>query len=165
MNESDLEFFNEVRNSCAKKYLHDSRIFTLEETIKWFPNTPNVYYIIEYNNEKVGYFRTSNYSEINKNIYVGSDLHEKYRGLGIAHKAYIMFIDYLFDVIGCHKVSLEVLSNNNRAIHLYRKIGFVEEGRKRDDIKKDDIYVDSIIMSILDHEWKKSHDSTSLIVQ
>ena len=156
MTENDLEFFNEVRNSCAEKYLHDSRKFTLEENKKWFANTTNVYYIIEYDKEKIGYFRTSNFSPINKNIYIGSDLHKKYRGLGLGCLAYLAFIPYLFETLQLHKISSEILSSNTTAIKLYRKLRFVEEGRKRDEVKKDDIYIDSIIMSILESEWKKS---------
>ena len=42
----DLLFLNEVRNECAIEYLHDSRTFTLDETIKWFNNTNPNYWII-----------------------------------------------------------------------------------------------------------------------
>ena len=124
---SDLEFFNEVRNSCAEKYLHDSRQFTLEETQEWFLTTPNIYYIIEVYNEKVGYFRTSNHSEMNKNIYIGADLHEDSRGMGFGYAAYDLFINHLFNTYDLHKISLEVLETNGRAIHLYKILGFVEE--------------------------------------
>jgi RimJ/RimL family protein N-acetyltransferase len=152
---SDLEFFNEVRNSCAEKYLHDSRQFTLEETQEWFLTTPNIYYIIEVYNEKVGYFRTSNHSEMNKNIYIGADLHEDSRGMGFGYAAYDLFINHLFNTYDLHKISLEVLETNGRAIHLYKILGFVEEGRKREEIRRGGMYFDSVIMSILKSEWKK----------
>ena len=53
-----------------------------------------------------------------------------------------------------HKISLEVLETNERAIKLYKKIGFIEEGVKRDEIYKKDKWVNSIIMSILENEIK-----------
>ncbi|MCH7321616.1 GNAT family N-acetyltransferase [Solibacillus sp. MA9] len=45
------------------------------------------------------------------------------------------------------KVSLGVLSTNQRAIELYKSMGFVEEGRKIKEVKfSDDFYVDDILM-------------------
>ena len=44
------------------------------------------------------------------------------------------------------KVSLGVLSTNARAIPLYRSLGFVEEGRKIDEVKIGNRYVDDILM-------------------
>ena len=155
MTENDLEFFTEVRNLCAEEYLHDSRKFAFDEVEKWFKNLENSYYIIECNNSRIGYFRTSNYSHKNKNIYIGCDLHENWRGKGLSYIAYRKFITFLFEKQKLHKISLEVLSSNIRAINLYKKLGFVEEGRKREDIEKGQIYVDSVIMSILKKEWKE----------
>lgn len=155
MTEDDLEFFNNVRNSCAEEFLHDSRQFTLAEARNWFKHTANKYYIIRFDNERIGYFRLTNYSESNKNIYVGADLHKDWRGQGLSYIAYESFIPFLFEKYGLHKISLEVLGTNKRAINLYKKLGFVEEGVKRDDVLKGVEYVDSIIMSILEDEWKE----------
>lgn len=154
---TDLEFFNEVRNSCAEKYLHDSRKFTLEQTQQWFLHTSNVYFIIENNGVRIGYFRSSNFSEVNKNIYIGADLHEDYRGKGFGYVAYKLFINFLFDHMDLRKMSLEVIETNGIAIRLYQKLGFVEEGRKREDVKRGGLYFDSVIMSLLKKEWKKRY--------
>ena len=59
MGYDDVPFFNRVRNSVAKEFLHDSRVFTLEESIKWFKLKADPYYIIENNGVPIGYFRTS----------------------------------------------------------------------------------------------------------
>lgn len=149
----DLGFLNETRNMVSKEYLHDSRTFTLKETQEWFSNNTPDYYIIKHNDVRVGYFRLSNHSSENQNIYIGADIHPNFWGQGIASAAYEMFINYLFDTYHLHKISLEVLASNTRAISLYRKLGFVEEGKKRDEVFKDGVYVDSIIMSILRNEW------------
>ncbi len=46
------------------------------------------------------------------------------------------------------KVSLEVFSNNKRALHLYEKFGFIEEGRRKKNAKlRPGYYVDDIYMS------------------
>jgi diamine N-acetyltransferase len=152
--ESDLEFLNQVRNTYANLYLHDSRIFTLEETLNWFNTYSPNYYIIFLHNTRIGYFRISNFSEINKNVYVGADLDSKYHGQGLAYKSYLKFIPFLFESYNLNKISLEVLENNERAICLYKKLGFKVEGIKREEVYKNGKYINSIIMSILHSEFK-----------
>lgn len=144
----DLPFLNEVRNGCAVEYLHDSRTFTLDETIEWFNNTNPDYWIIWNDSQRIGYFRTNNHSDSNRNIYIGADLHKDYRGKGLAYESYSEFIPFLFKKYGLHKISLEVLETNIRAINLYTKLGFKTEGVKIDEVFKNNEWVNSIIMSI-----------------
>jgi RimJ/RimL family protein N-acetyltransferase len=153
--ENDLSFLCEIRNETAPDYLHDSRTFTLEETIKWFKNTKPKFWIIWWNDCRIGYFRTSNYSEINRNIYIGADLHKDFRGRGLAYESYCKFMPILFKELNLHKISLEVLETNTRAINLYKKLGFKIEGIKREEVLKNGVWVGSIIMSILKNEYEK----------
>jgi RimJ/RimL family protein N-acetyltransferase len=152
----DLPFLNSLRNLYAQEFLHDSRIFNLIETQSWFHSTDPDYWIIWEGNERAGYFRLSNHSKENRNIYIGADLHPAFTGVGLGYKAYKQFIEFLFndDEYDLHKITLEVLATNVRAIHLYKKLGFVQEGCKRQEILKVDTYVDSIIMSILKKDFK-----------
>jgi len=153
LQEEDLAFLSEVRNLVAKEFLHDSRTFTLEETQQWYQKTNPDYYVIRDNEERLGYFRLSNYSEANRNIYIGADIHPKHQGKKYAYQAYREFLPKIFSMYDLHKISLEVLSTNTRAINFYKKIGFVQEGIKREEILKDGAYVDSIVMSILRNEF------------
>lgn len=151
--EKDLQFLNEVRNDCAEEYLHDSRKFTLAQTKEWFRKEQPNYYIIQMEDIDVGYFRVSQHSQSNSNLYIGADLHKEYRGRKLAHPAYKQFISYLFEKYNLNKISLEVLSSNVRAYSLYKKLGFKQEGVKRQEVLKQGTYVDSIIMSILKEEF------------
>jgi len=153
INVTHLEFINRVRNEYANEYLHDSRIFTMDETKNWYYKSNPDFWMIFLDDTVVGYFRLSNYSKENKNIYIGADIAPEYTGKGIAKKAYKLFIPHLFTMYGLNKISLEVLKTNHRAINLYRKLGFVEEGIKRQEVWKCDKWVDSIIMSILKSEY------------
>ena len=163
MEEEDIPFFVDLRNSCVD-YLHCSQTFTEEEALKWYKNTDPLFYIISLverefpiiATQRVGYFRTSNYSSKNKNIYIGADISEKHRGKGLGTKAYLKFIPFLFEELDLHKISLEVLETNERAANLYLKVGFVIEGTKREEAWKNGEYVDSTIMSILREEWENN---------
>jgi RimJ/RimL family protein N-acetyltransferase len=151
--ESDLEFLNKVRNQNALEFLHDSRTFTLLQTTEWFTKTKPDYYLILVENLPAGYFRITNHSVVNKNLYIGADLAEEYQGKGLAYQAYSYFLPYLFEEYTLNKITLEVLSTNRRAINLYYKLGFITEGVKRQEVLKGTEYVDSIIMSILKNEY------------
>jgi RimJ/RimL family protein N-acetyltransferase len=150
----DIKFLSETRNLVAEEFLHDSRKFSYEESLAWFKETNPEYWMIWVEYERVGYFRLTNFSKSNRNMYIGADIHPDHQGKGYAHQAYLTFVPGVFVAWDLHKVSLEVLATNQRAINLYKKLGFVEEGRKREEVLKGDIYVDSIIMSILRNEWK-----------
>ena len=74
LTDADLFFLKKVRDNYCENFLHESKKFTLEETKIWFYEKNPDYYIILLNEEKIGYFRLSNYSEINKNIYINTIL-------------------------------------------------------------------------------------------
>lgn len=148
----DLRFLNDTRNLVSEEFLHDSRKFTYEETLDWFYKYKPDYRIIWADKNPVGYFRISNHSEANKNLYIGADIHPDFQGRGYAKEAYKKMIPQLFAEYDLHKISLEVLSTNYRAISLYVKLGFMHEGIKRDEVLKHDGYVDSIVMSMLKNE-------------
>lgn len=154
INKNDLEFINKVRNEYADEYLHDSRKFTLSQTLDWFNKTKPDFYIIELDDEKIGYFRLSNYSAENKNIYIGADISPNYKGCGYGKASYKKFIPFLFKEYDLNKISLEVLATNTVAISLYEKLGFKTEGIKRKEVKKGNEWIDSIVMSILKDEYE-----------
>ncbi|KAF5382486.1 hypothetical protein D9615_002997 [Tricholomella constricta] len=63
-------------------------------------------------------------------------------------------VDYAFRHLASHRVSLTVVDGNDRAIALYKKIGFVEEGRSRKLVWVAGGWRDLIHMGILDDEWE-----------
>ncbi len=85
---------------------------------------------------------------------VGADLHHEFRGRGLGYASWQAFLDFLFATLDLYSVSLEVLACNERAYHLYQKLGFQYEGRKRGAILRNGSRIDSIFMSILKSEWE-----------
>ena len=69
------------------------------------------------------------------------------RGLGF--EATRLIVEYAFDTVGLHRVSLEVYSFNPRARRVYEKAGFVYEGTRRDALLWDGEWTDAIVMSML----------------
>lgn len=76
-------------------------------------------------------------------------------GRGFGTEATRLIVGYGFEVIGLHRISLEVYAFNPRAKRAYEKAGFVDEGRRRDALLWDGEWVDAIMMSMLATQWQR----------
>jgi ribosomal protein S18 acetylase RimI-like enzyme len=79
---------------------------------------------------------------------LGMGVLEAYRGVGIG-RALIEATLAAARVAGLSRIELEVLADNERAIALYRAVGFVVEGVKRDAYRVDGRSVDLVDMALL----------------
>lgn len=73
------------------------------------------------------------------------------KGFGTDAMKVLLYIG--FNYLNFHRIELGVYPSNERAIHVYKKIGFQEVGRKRDNRFMNGAYRDEIIMDILKPEW------------
>ena len=80
---------------------------------------------------------------------IGMALADKYRGQGIGRRLLDRGIEWARQA-GAHKLALEVWPHNERAIALYRRVGFVEEGRLRQhDRRRNGELWDALVMGLL----------------
>ena len=77
------------------------------------------------------------------------------RDRGLGTEATRLVLAHAFETIGLHRVSLEVYAFNPRAQRAYEKVGFVTEGVRRDALRFDGEWVDSVLMSVLAPEWEQ----------
>lgn len=84
----------------------------------------------------------------------------EYCGQGIGTEVIKMTLQFGFEKLKLHRIELEVFSFNERAYTAYRRVGFIEEGRKRDAEFINSQYCDVIIMGILHDEY--SDDAYSI---
>lgn len=59
-----------------------------------------------------------------------------------------------FEVMNLHRIQLDVYASNERAIHVYEKVGFTIEGRRRDAVYARGQYEDVIVMGLLEGELR-----------
>jgi len=78
------------------------------------------------------------------------------RGLGRACSRFML--TYGFEELNLNRVYLEVLDSNERAQHLYRTLGFSEEGRLRQAQYKAGRYHDVVLMGLLRQEFKRDDE-------
>ncbi|MBP1772140.1 MAG: putative acetyltransferase [Holophagaceae bacterium] len=71
-----------------------------------------------------------------------------YRGRGIGRQLLAACIAKAFSQ-GITRIELEVRADNQRAIRLYERMGFVQEGRLRQAFRLDGASFDALLMSLL----------------
>ncbi len=74
-------------------------------------------------------------------------------GAGQGQPALHALIDYAFNQMGANRLWLDVLDDNARAQHIYRKMGFREEGRMRQAMWLNGTFRDLILFSMLASEY------------
>ncbi|KDN17933.1 GNAT family N-acetyltransferase [Amycolatopsis rifamycinica] len=83
-------------------------------------------------------------------IYIGD---AEYRGGGYGTDAMRVMCRYGFDAMRLHMITLWVVAGNERARHVYRKVGFSEDGRHREAfVGEGGRRHDMILMSMLKGE-------------
>ena len=86
---------------------------------------------------------------------MGFALGPEYRGKGYGSEAINWAVDWGFLRAGLHRVGLQAFGCNPAALRLYKKLGFVEEGREREALLFERKWYDVYSMGMLEHEWEK----------
>lgn len=110
--------------------------------------------------EPIGVISLINISRANASadlsVIVGSAVN---RARGLGTEAIRVLLRYAFEEVGLHRVALSVFEFNEQAIAAYEKLGFKEEGRLRQALRRDDGFHDAILMSILAPEQCEADSS------
>ncbi|EIW81381.1 acyl-CoA N-acyltransferase [Coniophora puteana RWD-64-598 SS2] len=93
----------------------------------------------------------------NRDASVGICLLPEFWSRGYGTEAMLFTVDHAFRWYGLHRVSLTVWAVNERAVGVYKRLGFVIEGRKREAIWMDTKWVDILSMGVLRSEWAALH--------
>lgn len=81
---------------------------------------------------------------------------KRYWDQGIGTEAMRLMLTHAFDSLNLNRVYLQVFAHNERAIHLYSKLGFQEEGRLRQDHFFQGQYIDTLVMGLLNENFQRS---------
>jgi RimJ/RimL family protein N-acetyltransferase len=79
------------------------------------------------------------------------DLTRQGRNLGFV--ACSLALDFAFNSLDLRRVELEVVESNMRAVRLYERLGFLLEGRKREDYFAHGRRMDVLVFGLLREEW------------
>lgn len=172
---SNIEWMRTQRNDPEmRKYFREWKDISKDQQAKWYASRGNntdsnhVYFEIKIN---PGWCTSSSklYSMPDNHIIGCCGLHyidwrlrsaefgvflcKEVRGMGLGKDALTVLFDYGFREMNLHKIWAEVY-NFNKALDMYEKgLGMHVDGKIRHSQFVDGIYVDSIMLSILEEEW------------
>ncbi|MED0934417.1 GNAT family N-acetyltransferase [Bacillus mobilis] len=111
----------------------------------------NLYIVYEVDSKVVGFLIFNRY-ELERLRHAGTmgmGIREAYCNQGIGTKLIEFLISWAKGQKGLEKICLGVVSVNDRAIKVYKRMGFVEEGRQKRQIKYEDgTYGDDVLMGL-----------------
>lgn len=155
---SDAAAIIEVNSAVVAEGLYMMREpeeakYTLENESKGIENhlnNPGSVYIVAVTGGKViGYleFQNGGLKRTSHSGIFSMFILKEWRESGIGSFLLKKLIEWAESNPGIEKVTLAVFSTNERAQGLYKKFGFIEEGRCPKDMKlKDGTYIDSVLM-------------------
>ena len=135
----DIELIREKRNSYAisSKMVYQKRI-TSSEQVNWFEsvdNFCNFYYLIIFNNEKIGLINDKNVDWVSRTSEAGLFIWEtKYLNTIVPSLASLCLLEMGFEILNWNETSIEALKSNKEAIVFNRQIGFLQKNDENCDV-------------------------------
>ncbi|WP_226673429.1 GNAT family N-acetyltransferase [Rossellomorea aquimaris] len=142
---SEGEYFIVVAEELEKKPVQEEK----ERIQRRLDNKKETLIVAEVDGVVVGSieFRSQTRKRLSHTGSVSMSISKDYRGMGIGKELLKALLEWAEENPLIEKVSLGVLSTNQRAISLYRQMGFLEEGRLMKEYKLNDgEYIDDILM-------------------
>nr|WP_159063818.1 spermidine N1-acetyltransferase [Thaumasiovibrio occultus] len=142
--EEPYESYYELED-LFRKHIHDSseRRFIVENSDK----------------EAIGLVELVEINSIHRNAEFQIIIAPEYQGRGYAKSAINKALNYAFTILNLHKVYLNVAVSNDKAISLYVKSGFMEEGHLVKEIFVNGEYCDIKRMYILQEAYLKHRNN------
>lgn len=106
--------------------------------------------------DPVGCIRLDRIDYLNKSVMVGGDIVKRARGHGYGNKMFSSMLSFVFNVLNMRRAYLSVMATNKVAYSLYKKHGFVEEGREIEAIVRDGNFTDYINMYLMERDYRKN---------
>ncbi|PNE20158.1 hypothetical protein V511_10105 [Mesotoga sp. Brook.08.YT.4.2.5.1] len=155
----DTDFLLGIRNDLefADEFFSDPPTYDFAHN-SWLQSAAknNIELIIEFKSERAGQIRLTDIDYRHQKAQFGIMIARSFQGKGIAFDSSRIFFEYVFRNLPINKIYLELFANNSPAMRLYEKLGFVEEGRFRQEYYKRGEFMDTTRMSILREEWGRT---------
>ena len=107
-------------------------------------------WVIEHDDRAVGFVNFRDHHPKGKSVEIGIGIGEpELWGKHLGREALDLEIAYLRGDLGLHRIGLSVVSHNDRAIWMYKRLGFVVEGIERDGIGSEGGFLDDVKMALV----------------
>ena len=156
--DDDHEWLVELHNDPDVLYnLTNPQPIRLIDHMAWWErirsNPHERRFIFEVDGARVGFTKFYTIDRINSSCVLGADIHKDHRGKGLAKFMWNLMLEQVFALWRLHRVSLTTAEYNRIGQRVYQNLGFKEEGRMVQSLKRGDRYFDQICMSMLRPDW------------
>lgn len=129
---------------------------TRDQAASWIENqmAEDYSWVIEHNARMIGSVRLHSLNLVDQRASLAIGILDlSLLGKGLGSEAMNLLVSHAFSAMKLHRLTLRVLSFNERAIAAYKKIGFVHEGLERQSARIGDNWHDDVIMGLLAPEY------------
>ena len=157
ISEKDTSDIVRWRNSVRNQFI-DRRLFTEESHNRWLHTMVETGKVAQFvisvkGKERIGsvFLRDIDYhnNKAEFGIFIGEN---HYQGCGYGTEAAQLIMQYGFEQLGLHKITLRALKTNKKALRSYEKAGFQLEGCFKDDVLIDGKYETIVYMAAFRNE-------------
>jgi len=107
------------------------------------------------NQDKLGFIGLYEIEQRHRNAEFAIMIDPIHQGKGYAVPATKLAMNYAFSVLNLHKLYLIVAKVNEKASHVYEKVGFQKEGEMTEHFYVNGAYHDAVMMSIFHRDYQK----------
>ena len=134
----DLPFIHQLDNNASVMR------YWFEEPYEAFVELTDLY--DKHNRAKVGLVELVEIDYVHRRAEFQIIIAPAHQGLGYAAKAVLLVMDYAFTVLNLYKLYLVVDTENKKAIHVYKKLGFEVEGELKHEFFSNGEYRNALRM-------------------
>lgn len=162
LNREDAEWYYSVLyHEEVRRLTGTQSYYTKEQIVQYIEDKPNdpssklLVIALKESGAPIGDIALQDISSNNRSASIRIAINnEGHQGKGYGREALLLMLDYGFGILNLQRIELEVFSFNERAAHVYSKIGFVREGVRRQSLYYNHQYHDTIVMSMLADEFR-----------
>jgi UDP-4-amino-4,6-dideoxy-N-acetyl-beta-L-altrosamine N-acetyltransferase len=155
------------------KYMYTEPELTEKSQLEWFNKISQSneckYWIIQYNEKKIGLFNLYDIDKINRRCFWAYYIADtSFRGKGIGRNLECNIYNYVFYKLSLNKLCCEVLEDNDIVVKIHQKYGSKIEGKFMKHIFKNNKFHNVIRMGILREEWDKiktNYDYEEIVIE
>jgi RimJ/RimL family protein N-acetyltransferase len=121
----------------------------------WNDGERNLVFACRYKDRTIGIVSLSDIDFVSGSGELGVMISDvAVRGKGLATEAVMLMLDYAFGELRLHRVTVRVAPENEPSLKLFRKVGFIREGRMREVMRRRDGYGDLLFFGLLEDEYR-----------
>lgn len=105
-------------------------------------------------NEKIGCIDIYDFDPIHQRAGIGILLQKEYRKCGFAKESLALLLDYCFNILMLKQVYCLIDSLNEDSQNLFKKIGFVQCGYRKEWIKTPNGFIDEIEFQYINKNYR-----------